>query len=144
MTDRTDPLGAGDVPLTDNIKKESPREFFPTKSEWSAHKRRQQIIKTSTVAGTIYTVPANYDLYITSMWASVNHTLVGYAGLSSSSVGSGTIALIRANCAANNSSALSINFSMPMRIPEGGTIDYFGTGSGVAGFSGYIEDSNII
>lgn len=115
-----------------------PPKFMPSYYEWLSTKGARIILSTATT-GTLYTVPANHTLYVVTAWATVTHTLAGYARLTIS-----PNIMLMCWCPANASESISSNFNIPLKVNGGESITYAEIGSGHAGFTGFVVNNNDI
>lgn len=113
-----------EVPLTEDVLKEKPREFIKSFLEWIPDGNVEQIIKSanrSTIgSSTIYAVPKNFTLFITSIWQIITCTGVGAATTRRSNILiTGDIALQTLEIIAIGAQeSMTQSFSMPLKISE--------------------------
>lgn len=135
------PDDVSDVVLTEDVIKKR-REFFPTFREWVADGNADQIIRSRTSEGTLFSVPSNFTLFITSAWLSANVVL---GGTFSNMNISNRVSFLGVDCPADQVSSTTANYSMPIIAHEGEDI-IIGTG-GVnttrGGFAGFLLPKKI-
>lgn len=139
--------------LAEDILKKPPAQFIPTEAEWNARNGLQIIRQGLAGAGstiTLYTVPLNRVLWITSSWISGNHTQVGTTAgsqLTFSQPASTTLLRLRIGRTALSVEAthLTMSNSYPMPIKVEGVVQLTsGLGSSAhGGFSGWEEAKRI-
>lgn len=120
------------VPLTEDILKK-PREFVRTWLEWIADGNAEQVGKSGNITRgatgvqtlTIYTVPDNFTLFITSVWMGMDNTAIG------SGTASGSLRLLgpfinlmsdNLNLGHAHGSHSSNSFTMPFKVESKGKV----------------------
>jgi len=125
------------------------KDYFPSYYEWLSTKGQLINKIASTPAGgttTIYSVPEDYILFITSAYLSLSAG-VGGDGNSDISIAGNVATVLNCVCATSNNNSLVINFSIPLKIygadviKTGGNIN---NSSGVAGISGFLVKKDLI
>jgi hypothetical protein len=127
-------VGESDVPLDkDRVLEPRTREFFPTFAEWAADGHIEQILRSRTrvtINQTLYTVPENHTLFITSAWVTATETgnvsTHGEVRLDISTSGFNrtilTTPVDHITGQHGGSTSLSLSFPLPVRIEEKNTI----------------------
>lgn len=124
-----------DVPPTPPAQ----RQFFPTRSEWITISGRDQIIRTA-LTGTLFTVPFDSILFISSAYITTVGTAVAGTVTLRTGSNSFTILLARTPPSTGASDTLPQTFPMPLIVPPGETIIIStGNATGSAGFTGWLE-----
>tara|TARA_Y100000310_G_C20677257_1_gene813800 strand:+ start:2128 stop:2580 length:453 start_codon:yes stop_codon:yes gene_type:complete len=124
-----------DVPLTEDVIKQRPREFFPTLSELAADTKLQIVelfSQAGTGSGTLFTVPENNTFFMTGINLSGSNTAVagsGFVGIESARFGN----MFRIRVAFSQNNSLSQNFSMPLKFNAGEIILFEISGASVIG-----------
>lgn len=130
-----------DVPLTEDILRK-PVEFVRSWIEWTSE-NRQQIIRTAFSPGTLFTVPDNNTLWITSAYVSANNSTVGDQAVTLSITNNFQILRMRIQNTADSNS-LSSSFPMPIKVEEGQVIALSSNATNsTAGFTGFIVPKQI-
>jgi len=131
-----------DVPLEEDVLKKGVREFFPTFREWAADGNVEQIIRSRTTEGDLFTVPSNFTLFITSAWLSANVVL---GGTFSNMNISNRVAFLGVDCPIDQVSSITADFSMPIKVHEGEviTIGTGGVNTTRGGFVGFLLPKKI-
>lgn len=133
----------------DVIKRD--RKFFPTMLEWVADGNAEQIVGHTDAGGTIFTVPGNSTLFLTTMFMQSEDNNVAVGGDAEMEVlmpddstrfvlgGINTTATGTAN------SVLTLTFPMPIKINEKERIFIGGLipGAFSAGFTGFLLPKRI-
>lgn len=132
-------LGESTKPLDKSVIKEPPKPFSATFMEYVADGNAEQIHRMANSAATLYTVPTNHTLFITSCFVSglevgnVNthgeiQLLIKFASLDNIMLLSTHVDHIAGQH--GGSSELSLSFPMPVRVEQGSKIV-----SSLAGFT---------
>jgi len=144
-----DELGASDVPLIDSIQPEVPRTFFPSLMEWASDNFEQITISDNTNGTlTIFTVPDNFTLFITSYYVQ-GHLTAAAADVFSLFIHDAvaTSRLIRIRLITNGSTdSIALSPSMPLKAQSGQNIilqSSSGNGFCSGGFTGFLLPKKI-
>lgn len=139
-----------DVALTKDILRPSPKEFQANESEWSA-KNRDQIILTRSSAGIFRTNSSTEEFFITS--ASISSSIAA-AGNPQFHIQVGNVNGFILSCSitgllgVSSQNSNSLNFSSPIRVKSGETIELIKTGgaggSVTASVIGWEEGKKIV
>jgi len=139
------PFTGSDVPLEDDLLPKpdiNQRVFFPSFAEWASDGNIEQVIRSVTTEGIIFTVPANFTLFITNAWISARIPLGG--SFSNINISNQT-SFLNLDCDDGNVNSISMGYKMPVVVHSGDFIQV-GTG-GVnttrAGFVGYLLPKKI-
>lgn len=152
-----DPIGESNVPLTKDIVPEKPRVAFPTFAEWVSDGNAEQIVLDVGSERTIYEVPDNKTLFITSCYITgaelANASTHGNLTISVSSGGfaeeTNLLAIKIDHTAGQHGGAntASLSFPMPIRFVSGAIIKLIESGmttpSMRAGFTAFLLDKKI-
>ena len=130
-----------DVPLTENIKQQRPRDFFPTLSEFASDGPNfEQVVYSAGLSGgpgtfVLKTVGENETLFITTMSVSGAETAnvnshgrvtiqIANAGFAFSGQPADLLEVLVDHTAGQHGGAghLSITFPMPLKVPSGGIV----------------------
>lgn len=143
-----DPSVPGNVKaLEEDVIKRPPPEFTKSWLEWVAESKAEQIMRSGTIGSTqltLFTVPKNFTLFITSVWGTVRSNAVGDGiRLAVSGTADDRADFFRLFLGGvNTTEAISRDFTMPIDLPENSKIDLAGTGtagvSATGGFTGFI------
>jgi len=140
----TEEIGGG-VPIEKDILP-TEREFFPTYYE-HLFKGAKQIIKDDILIGggtsTMYTVPLNHELYISSAHLSAESTGVKIASINLSD----GVVLLRTYVFTNSAQNMSISYPIPLKIEENTVITLRGTDASIdclGGFTGFLVKKPLI
>ncbi len=136
------PFTGSDVSLEKDILKKGERVIFPTFAEWAADGNIEQVIRSRTSEGVIFTVPQNFTLFITNAWISATIPLGG--SFSNMNISDQT-SFLNLDCDDGNTNTIFASYSMPVVVHAGDFVQV-GTG-GVnttrAGFVGYLLPKKI-
>lgn len=133
----------------DIIKTEN-TEFYPTHSEWAAINRPQIFVSTgasvTATTETLYTVPDNQTLFISSLWANIADDASAARGdvVIKTNIAQAKLILL-SKIAQNSTNAISISYPMPIRVEGGDEVqmEVSANCKGDGGFVGWIEDKRI-
>jgi len=129
-------VGESEVPLTEDLTPQRPREYWPTVSEWVSDGKAEQIIINNSASGgtySMYEVPANFTLFITS--ASLTQSSTGGAEVKMF-IGedSGLRNFLACRLAQAGENAVSNSFPMPLRVNSGENVRIRASGAGNTAF----------
>jgi len=161
MVDFNTPVA--NVPLLKSVVEER-RAFLPTESEWNARNSDEIIIRdaefTNTTGVTLFGVPQNTTLFITSAWCTsiidaeagdeprVSIIVSEYVGSASQGKIIGCASLSKGIGDVSNANSVAMNYSMPIKVNAGSTVELVkSTGSitslAMGGFSGWLEKKKV-
>ncbi len=145
------PLSTSDKVLDRDVVKRPDREFEATFSEWASD-NVEQIIENRDTTGTMFDVPKNFTLFVTSAWitlmASSGANSSGFARimvLNNTKVLLGVRARNFSTAPSPQNSSMALSFPMPIKV-ERGDVDFLLSGTefrGVAGFTGFLLPKKI-
>jgi len=117
------------------------RVFFPTRSEWIAISRRNQIIRAGISSiPTIFTVPGNSVLFMTSSWITAVGTATAGTATMNTVTNSITFHVLQTGASTASNVANNNTYPMPLLINSGEVVQIIaGNATGRAGFTGWLE-----
>jgi hypothetical protein len=152
-------VGESDVVLDERrVLEPRSRQFFPTFTEWVADGNAEQVFVTSrslASSTTIYTVPDNYSLFVTSCWISAteedNVSIHAFASIGKIEGATVTdflgVNVDHITGQHGGATAGSQSFPMPLKIQSGErmwiTLDNFSNGNVSGGFQGFLLPKKI-
>ncbi len=141
-------VGESDVPLTEDVIKRPPSEFSATFMEWASD-NIEQVFKQGTAAGasaTLYTVPDNFTLFITSAWVSVSCITGNPADRSGTILFNNSLRIIDTSIYPGNTvNSNTLSFPMPLKINTKAVIEILSSANSRSrgGFQGFLLPKKI-
>lgn len=135
-------LGASPVALTKEKVLQEEKDYVVDFKDWAADGNIEQVILYRSSEGTLYTVPKNYTLFITSCYLSAHST----AARTFTSINlSDRVVIFGLNLIQNTTAEGSISFPMPIRANSGEAIlmNTGGVNSTFGGIHGFLLPSKI-
>lgn len=127
------------------------KQYTQTKTEFrSTSEQNLQIIRSTSVAGTIFTVPVGKDFYLVNAWVTVTGNNTANGGVSASVVGLDNVIIsTRATnvvlaSGSPSSSSNSMGFAPGIKFKPNAVITFSLAGVGTGGIIGYLEDTQTI
>lgn len=123
-------------------RRQQKERYTPTWTEW-ASQNGLRILRNGNVSGiaglTIFTVPDDEKLFITSLWLSIASN--GGINIGTGNViKTGDITVARVACSADGQNSLSLNFDTPLEFESGEVVRITGNVANYevhVGFSGF-------
>jgi hypothetical protein len=138
-------LGDSPIVLDRDVVKSKPLRVSPTFAEWVADGNAEQIIKTASIVNTtstLYTVPANFTLFITTSFLSSDN-IAGGAGTTAAQLKIGSTIILRQlhSLPAGDHTSTSQDYPMPLRVNPNDTVTLFSDSANLfvsGGFTGFL------